>query len=99
MDYVQPKRAREHLDKWCQWASHSKLKPFAKLAKTIKKHKDGIIAYVETGLSNGVVEGINNKIRAIIRRAYGFRNLKSLMAMIMLCCGGMEFTPPLPVAA
>jgi transposase len=54
---------------------------------------------VETGLSNGVVEGINNKIRAIIRRAYGFRNLKSLMAMILLCSGGMEFTPSLPVAA
>ena len=99
MDYVQPKRAAEHLDKWCQWASHCKLEPFERLAKTIKKHKDGIVAYVETGLSNGVVEGINNKIRAIIRRAYGFRNMKSLMAMIMLCCGGLEFTPPLPVAA
>ena len=54
---------------------------------------------METGLSNGVVEGIKNKIRAIIRRAYGFRNLKSLMAMILLCCGGLEFTPPLPAAA
>ena len=99
MDYVQPKRAREHLDKWCQWASHSKLAPFAKLAKTVERHKDGILAYVETGLSNGVVEGINNKIRAIIRRAYGFRNPRALMAMILLCCGGMEFTPPLPAAA
>lgn len=99
MDYVQPKRAAEHLDKWCQWASRSKLAPFAKLAKTVKRHEDGILAYVETGLSNGVVEGINNKIRAIIRRAYGFRNQKSLMAMILLCCGGMEFTPPLPAAA
>jgi transposase len=99
MDYVQPKRAAEHLDKWCQWASHSKLEPLVRLAKTIKRHKDGIVAYVETGLSNGVVEGINNKIRAIIRRAYGFRSLKALMAMILLCCGGMEFTPPLPVAA
>jgi transposase len=95
MDYVQPKRASEHLDKWCQWASHSRLAPFAKLAKTVERHKDGILAYVETGLSNGVVEGINNKIRAIIRRAYGFRNEKSLMAMILLCCGGMELTPPL----
>jgi len=54
---------------------------------------------VETGPGNGVVKGINNKIRAIIRRAYGFRNPKALMAMILLCCGGMEFTPPLPVAA
>ncbi|HYO66837.1 MAG TPA: ISL3 family transposase [Archangium sp.] len=99
MDYVQPKRAAEHLEKWCQWASRSKLAPFAKLAKTVKRHEDGILAYVETGLSNGVVEGLNSKIRAIIRRAYGFRNQKSLMAMILLCCGGMEFTPPLPAAA
>jgi transposase len=99
MDYVRPKRASEHLDKWCQWANHSRLPPFTKLSKTIKRHKDGILAYVETGLSNGVVEGINNKIRAIIRRAYGFRNQKALMAMILLCRGGMEFTPPLPAAA
>ncbi len=99
MDYVQPKRAAEHLEKWCQWASRSKLAPFAKLAKTVKRHEDGILAYVETGLSNGVVEGINNKIRALIRRAYGLRKQKSLMAMILLCCGGMEFTPPLPAAA
>jgi transposase len=42
MDYVQPMRAREHLDKWCQWASHSKLKPFAKLAKTIKSTRTGL---------------------------------------------------------
>ena len=99
MDYVRPKRAEEHLDKWCQWASHSRLAPFAKLAKTVKRHEDDILAYVETGPGNGVVEGINNKIRAIIRRAYGFRNPKALMAMIPLCRGGMELTPPLPAGA
>jgi len=99
MDYRQPKRAAEHLDSWCQWASHCQLEPFVRLAQTIKQHKEGILAYVETGLSNGVVEGINNKIRAIIRRAYGFRNLEALKAMIFLCCGGLEFTPPLPMAA
>jgi transposase len=96
MDYLQPKRASEHLDQWCQWASHSKLEPFVRLGRTIKKHKDGILAYVETGLSNGVAEGINNKIRSIIHRAYGFRNLGALRAMIFLCCGGLEFTPALP---
>lgn len=99
MDYVQPKRAAEHLEKWCQWASHSKLAPFAKLAKTVKRHEDGILAYVETGLSNGVVEGINNKIRALIRRAYGFRSPRAFRAMILLCCGGLELSPPLPAAA
>jgi transposase len=96
MDYRQEKRASEHLEAWMSWAQHSRLGPFVKLSRTVKQHKEGILAYVKTGLSNGAVEGINNKIRVIIRRAYGFRSLKSLKAMIMLCCGGLELTPWLP---
>jgi hypothetical protein len=68
------------LDSWSQWASRSKLKPFVRLAKTVRKHKQGIVAYTETGLSNGVVEGLNNKIRLVMRRAYGFRNTAALKA-------------------
>ncbi|HEX5749298.1 MAG TPA: transposase [Archangium sp.] len=55
----------------------------------MRKHKQGIVAYSETGLSNGVVEGLNNKIRLVIRRAYGFRNIAALKAMVFLCCGGL----------
>jgi transposase len=98
MDYRQRKRAEEHLDAWSRWASRSKLKAFVKLARTVRRHKEGIVAYSETGLSNGVVEGLNNKIRVITRRAYGFRNTAALKAMIMLCCGGLALTPPLPGA-
>jgi transposase len=96
MDYRQPTRASEHLDSWSQWASRSKLKPFVRLAKTVRKHKQGIVAYTETGLSNGVVEGLNNKIRLVMRRAYGFRNTAALKAMVFLCCGGLVLNPPLP---
>ena len=98
VDYVQPKRPSEHLDKWCKLANHAKLAPFfTMLAKTVRRHEDRILAYVETGLSNG--GGINNKIRAIIRCTHGFRKLESLEAMILLCHGGMEFTLSLPVGA
>jgi transposase len=96
MDYRQPARASEHLDSWSRWASRSKLKPFVRLAKTVRKHKQGIVAYTETGLSNGVVEGLNNKIRLVMRRAYGFRNTAALKAMVFLCCGGLVLNPPLP---
>jgi transposase len=84
MEYRQPARASAHLDSWSQWASRSKLAPFVRLAKTIRKHKQGIVAYTETGLSNGVVEGLNNKIRLVMRRAYGFRNTAALTAMVFL---------------
>jgi transposase len=99
LDFRQRKRAEEHLDGWAQWASHSKLKPFVKLSRTIRRFKEGILAYVSTGLSNGVVEGLNNKIRLITRRAFGFHSAAALMAMIHLCCGGLSLTPPLPKLA
>jgi transposase len=64
----------------------------------VKRYEKGILAYNETGLSNGVTEGLNNKIRLVMRRAYGMSSLAALKAMIMLCCGGLELTPSLPGA-
>ena len=47
LDYRQPKRTTEALDEWLAWASRSRLKPFVTLARTIRKHKDGILAYIK----------------------------------------------------
>lgn len=99
LDYRQPWRAERHLESWARWASHSRLKPFVKLSNTVRNFKEGILAYVSTGLSNGLVEGLNNKIRLLTRRAFGFHGAEALAAMIYLCCGGIELTPPLPVLA
>lgn len=98
LDYRQHGRAATHLDNWIAWAKRSRLKPFAKLANTIKRFKDGILAYVSTGLSNGLIEGLNNKTRLITRRAYGFHSAPALASMIHLCCGGITLDPPIPSA-
>ena len=66
------------------------------IAATIRKHFKGILAYVEERLTNGLVEGINNHIRVIARRAYGFHSAEALIAMVFLCCGGISLDPPLP---
>jgi transposase len=97
LSYRQHWRAAQHLKSWVQWASHSKLKPFVKLSSTVRTFKQGILAYVSTGLSNGLVEGLNNKIRLLTRRAFGFHSSQALAAMIYLCCGGIELSPPLPM--
>ena len=96
LNYRQPKRAREALDEWLAWASRSRLRPFVVLARTIRKHKDGILAYVKERLTNGIVEGINNRLRMIARRAFGFHSPEALMGMLFLCCGGIQLAPPLP---
>ena len=97
LDLRQPGRARQRMRDWFGWASRSKLKPFVKLARTLRKHLDGILAYVATGLSNGPLEGMNNKARLITRRAFGFHSADAFTSMLMLCCGGITLDPPLPV--
>jgi transposase len=96
LDLKQPGRAKKRLLEWLGWASRSRLKPFVKLARTLRSHLDGIIAYVATGLSNGPLEGLNNKARLITRRAFGFHDAQAFISMLMLCCGGIKLDPPLP---
>ena len=96
LDYKQPGHARRALEDWLAWASRSKLKPFVKAARTIRKHFDGIVAYFQERLTNGIVEGFNNKLRMIARRAFGFHSSPPLIAMLYLCCGGIQLDPPLP---
>ena len=63
--YHLPDRAAapEHLKAWLAWASRSQLKPFVRLARTLKARRDGILAAIRLGLSNGRMEGLNSKVR------------------------------------
>ncbi|HEY8697452.1 MAG TPA: ISL3 family transposase [Rhizomicrobium sp.] len=93
--YKVPKeQAPERLEAWLAWASRSRLKPFVKLARTIRKHKAGVLAAIELNLSNGRLEALNSKVRLISHRAYGFHSADALIAMIYLCCAGIQI--PLP---
>lgn len=78
------------------WAVRSRLKPFVRAARTIRQHLAGIHAYLRTRATNALVEGLNNKLRMIARRAYGFHSPDALIAMLFLTCGGIELCPPLP---
>jgi len=85
--------AREKFLAWCRWAARSRLAPFKRLAKTIRRHLEGVLAFIATGLTNGPIEGLNGKIRTITRRAYGFHSAKSLISLIFLCCTGLVLRP------
>lgn len=86
--------AIDRLEAWLAWASRSRLKPFIKLARTIRKHKAGVLAAIELGLSNGRLEALASRVRLISHRAHGFHSSDTLIAMIYLCCGGVEITLP-----
>jgi transposase len=95
LDGAQVNIARDKLLDWIAWANRAQLRPFRKVAGTIKKHIEGIVAYVATGLSSGRSEGLNGKIRTITRRSFGFHSatLIALIALVTLCCGGINLFP------
>jgi len=88
-----PSLAAEHLKAWLAWASRSKLKPFVKLARTIRRHRDGILAAIRLGLTNARLEGLNSKVRLISHRSFGFHGPDPLIALIYLCAGGVVIDP------
>lgn len=85
--------ARDELHGWLSWAARSKLAPFVRVGRTIRKHLDGVLGYLNTGLSNGRIEGLNGKARVITRRSYGLHSAQSLIAMLFLCCSLPQLTP------
>jgi transposase len=89
-----PALAPAHLDAWLAWASRSRLRPFIRLARTLREHRDGILAAIRLGLSNGRLEGLNSKIRLISHRAFGFHSPDPLIALIYLCCSGLIIELP-----
>ncbi|MBV9140168.1 MAG: transposase [Pseudonocardiales bacterium] len=82
------------LDRWCSKAQRSRIPEFVTTARTIRKHRDGITAAIDRGLSNGRHEGLNNKVRLIIRRAYGFHSAEAALATVMLACGPVNLKLP-----
>jgi transposase len=77
------------LRRWLSWAARSRLQPFVKLGRTIRNHLDGVLALLRERIANGLAEGMNNKIRLLSHRAYGFHSAPPLIAMIYLCCAGI----------
>ena len=85
--------ARKFAMRWTRAALLSRLEPFRTFARTVRKHLDGILMFFRyPGQTNAVSEGVNNKIKLLIHKAYGFHNVAALMAMIYLCCTGIHLS-------
>lgn len=93
--YQQPAQAAEaFLKKWYFWATHSRLEPIKKAARTIKSHWDGVLRWFTSKINNGILEGINSMIQAAKARARGYRTKRNLITMIYLIAGKLDFDLP-----
>jgi transposase len=89
-----PTLAPAHLDAWLAWASRSRLAPLIRHARTIRRHRTGILTAIHLGLSNGRLEGHNSRIRLINHRSFGFHSTDPLIALVNQCCTRILIDPP-----
>lgn len=75
--------ARRLLDAWIRRAEASGVAMLKRFAATLQEHRDGILAYYDCRISTGPLEGLNNKIQAMKRQAYGFRDYEFFKLKIL----------------
>ena len=92
-EYKQEKRAQDLLSKWMNSAMCSRLEPFKKFVRMLRSHLSGILPWTKLRLSNGAVEGMNNKIKSISHRSFGFRNVQYFIAAIYHGCARLPLPP------
>jgi len=82
------------LERWYSWAIRSRLQPMKEAARTIKKHRDGILAWFDSRIANGLIESINSLVQAAKAKARGYRSLRNLTAITYLIAGKIDLRLP-----
>ena len=77
-EYESPAWAGKFLDQWCKEVMRSRIDPLKRFAKTVRNHRELLLNYfrAKKEFSSGIVEGLNNKAKVTMRKAYGFRTFK-----------------------
>ena len=91
---VKGEEGKQALDRWISWARRCRIPVFVELSRRIVKHRQAIQAALDHGLSQGLIESVNTKIRLLARIAFGFRSPQALIALAMLALGGHRPTLP-----
>ena len=79
------------LNSWYYWATHSQLAPIVKVAKTIKKHWEGILSWKKSQINNGILEGLNSVLQAAKRKARGYK-IQHFKTIAYLLTGKLDFS-------
>ena len=87
------KKAGEYFEDWYGWAIRSRLEPVKKVARMCKRHLGNLLTFFEHRLTNGPIEGLNNAIQGLIKKAFGYRNKERFKTDIFFHFGGLDLYP------
>ena len=87
------------LKQWCTNVLRSRVEPMKEVARMIRKHFDGIVAWTQTRQTNGYIEALNGLFQAAKRKARGYTRFTTMRTVLFLIAGKLDFTPINPHAA
>ncbi len=99
MERKQVNVVRAMLTQWATNVMRSKVEPMKEVAKMIRSHLDGIVAWTQTRQTNGFLEAINGLFQAAKRKARGYGNFSTIRTVVFLLAGKLDFTKFNPHAA
>lgn len=83
------------IQQWCREVELSGIQAFIRFSKTLRAHISGITNFIDSNITNAILESINNKIQMAKRRARGYRNIDNFINMIYFLCGKLKFNYPI----
>ena len=87
------------LTQWCTNVMRSKVEPMKEVAKLIRNHMEGIVAWAQTRQTNGFLEALNGLFQAAKRKARGYGRFSTIRIVIFLIAGKLDFSGFNPHAA
>ena len=81
------------LRQWCTNVMRSRVAPMKEVARMIRKHFDGIVAWTQTRQTNGFIEALNGLFQAAKRKARGYTRFATMRTVLFLIAGRLDFTP------
>jgi transposase len=85
--------AQKFFARWFWWATHSRLRPMAEVAKLMRRHLPNVLTYLRHGITNAGLEAVNAVIQWVKKTARGFRNPEHFKIAIYFHCGGLDLYP------
>jgi transposase len=95
-DYTYRGSAEKYLKSWITRALKSRIEPMRRVANTLKKYSQEILAFIDTRITNAKAEGVNRIIKIVKNRASGFRTLEAFIDLIYLVIGNVDIPSRIP---
>lgn len=95
-NYQTSEDAEIHFNAVISWCSRSRLEPFVKLGRTLRKHRDGILGYFKNYTTSAAIEAVNGLLQLARRRARGYRTFRNFQAIAYWIAGDLTICVPIP---